>query len=1147
MKLEKTAVVTRPRGTKTNHYHLHLPQQNSSRTYLNLIFTIILSWNVLSYLGARRFLNHQPTIQEGHLSFVFSLTDQQHFSKQAGSHYSGSPDLSLLSFVALFAWALSQTITALARGLSRDRRLPRSPILHHSEHFSAPHRDQLHRITFPETTISCLSCLAFGLFAVLLLRSIGVHPKESDFCPAGPLRIQQPGQDVQGINLHILAAVLITPFSSSQTTLERKIVDSLYSLFKIGAIIDMDQPDSSSHGIYGPSRDHLLEADALMIRDLEASIREQIVSQDINRTEMSANMITPSSRPSTTWAPDPEHGPSDDFSQERVEVKRRAEADGVETFIGKFYAAAPSSNTTLPPATTTGGFSSAYLEQRELISSSSSGPIRKAIRKTKSSIFRQGPSQVDAEIPPMLQQGLFSRATSSILRRNPNREEVSPLLGNGSPGNEESTSSSPDSHGPTNLRRVRNLEFEAQARAMGFEVSQNRFGLPEAVIGSNATPPSQVSTDIRLVRNLAMEEKARALGFNLSKNPFGLREEIIDDGPLVNEGGQDFSSDDGVIVGLAKSDDDYDSAGGESTILDTAEPVPGDHGLRSPPTAANIPVKEIEGGLEYLPNGPSDFISRLTDCFTSSHIDLLNNFGSPPRVSTHSPPSSRSFKITDKTRNGPHNLGSPTMIGDFGTYEAEQVQNPFLDHSQPKQDNPNEADKLRGEVINLRGQIRTLVEKFIAVCKAKDSEIQTVKASEAAAVERVKILEKILELHGIAYGGVEELSEVDDSFDFATNTFGGQYTPTKTGFTSMSKGSSGGESGGKRSSHKKSKSREGSFFKSLIGTTEPSQAAFEKLKKKTLSEANTDEKDPDLAAKLGVSSRQLPPEAPKPASKDPIPKAKNGTMNMLRRLSSSDNLKRKDVKGSSSTESENYSARNASQNSHNSQSKDASLTSITESTGGSKSPEIASGPPSYRDRVTSFSEDSSSPANHQRHSRSSGKELMGQYDSELNLALTALKMDKSQQPGSGAIPAGWEYMGMSRDGHKGGCGEPESMEEEGEKPTGERLVSHGTYNSSVGALVHEDQANLDEDRGNQVLSSKAPSRSPPARPGLQDHTSERREQYFNRHEAQEEQRSRAERFNLNKCLPDIDLEDIEKEEGKKDGKKRGLRNLFTRK
>jgi hypothetical protein len=127
------------------------------------------------------------------------------------------------------------------------------------------------------------------------------------------------------------------------------------------------------------------------------------------------------------------------------------------------------------------------------------------------------------------------------------------------------------------------------------------------------------------------------------------------------------------------------------------------------------------------------------------------------------------------------------------------------------------------------------------------------------------------------------------------------------------------------------------------------------------------------------------------------------------------------------------------------------------------------------------------------------------------------------------------------------------MEEKCEKPTGVKHISHGAKNSSVGALVRENQTTLHEDCGDQTLRSNPLSRSPPPRPELPDYTSEGREQYFERQEAQEEHSNRAaapktpERFNLNKALPEINSVDCKKVEGKKDGEKWGFRNLFTRK
>jgi len=1102
MKLEKTAAAMRPRGNQANHYHLHLG------TCLNLIFIILLFRTAFVFLVAGRYLKHQPVIQESNLSFVFRLGDGPHFSEQTCSQYSESPMPLLLFFLALNIWVTPRAITGLARGLNGDWRLPKSPIVHHSKHLCAPDREYLYRITVSKVTISCLIYLALVLFAALLLRSCGVHPEKSDSCLAGLQHIQQLYQNYKKINFRTFATILMVPVSSNQTTLGRKIVNSPRR-FKIRAFLEMDLANPQTRGVHRPIKHRVPETEVLTLQDPESETGENASFLRKGGEDSYSDVPTPSGRGAITWAPDPEHRPPGRTSQANMKAKNQVEAESASILTENFYPGIPPSNDTSSTGTPAEDIDSNYLEYTESFSLPSSSLIRTPQRKTKSSIFRHVSSQADAEIAPMAQQSLFSSATSSILHGHSHRREKFYLVANRSIGNGQSTIS----QGPTHLRRVRNMAFEEQARAMGFDVSQNRFGL---------------------------------------------REEIADDGAFPTKSKQRISSDYRTMLDHATSNDDYDFADDDITVLGDAETVQGDYGLRSPPTAAKLPVTETKSDLDYLQDSPSEYISWLTNCSTSSDIDLPKDFDTPPKVSTHSPHRSPSLKMPDETRKGLYNHGTPHMIGDFDTREAEQVENPHQDHSQEeqdnaeqvqnsgpghsqqKQDNANEVDKHRG-----------LVENFIVMCKAKDLELQNVEANEVVAVERVKVLEKILEL---AYGDAEELFEDDNGFDLATNTFGTQYTPTKTGFTSSSKGSFGGDSGGKRSSHRKSKSQEDSFFKSLLGTTEPSKAAFEKLRERSLLEANTNEKDPNRAAKLGVSSTQLPPEAPKPASKDPVPKAKNGTTSMLKRLSTMDSLKRKNGKGSDSSESKNYSAGNTSQNSRASHSKDVSLTSITkESTGASKSSEISSGPPSYRDRVTSVSEDSSPPASHQRHSRSSGKELSGRYDPDLSLALAALTADRSQQQGSSAVSQEWEYMGVSRDSRRRECDTPESIEEECEKPTGVQDVSYGVHSSSVGALVRENQVYLSEDRADQVLRSNPPPRSLPARPGLRDDSSEGHEQYFKIQEAHGEQRDQArapktpERFNLNKSLSDINLEEAGKKEGKKDGKKRGLKNMFTRK
>lgn len=1137
LRLEKSAAAERPRGSQHLRYHLHLRQKKHPRNCLNLTISFAIFWALCSFLGAGRYLTLQPAIQEGSLSFVFCLIDEPYFPKGAGSHTSRYIKLFALLFSALFAWA-SPRITALARELSGDHRLPKSSIVHACEHYLKWDRVHRHRTTFLKAIVSCIGCLTLGVLAALLLRSSGTHHKQPDIYLGAACHTREQCQDIKRRYLRTLATILIAPFSSNQTTTQRKIVKCFNRLFNIGRILEMDVPISTPSGVYQPAKHHSAEAKALKLRDLVSEDRGNIASIDQGGEDTSPDAPTPFGRSTITRAPDPEQSPFDKSNQARRKVERQAEPEGTPTLSNNFYPVASSSNTTSPASTPTRDLGPTDLSPQESTSSPSSGPNRIVVKKTRSSIFRHGSSQADTEIPPMPQQGFFSRATSSILRRNPNRREISPLVADRPTGNEKSSSSSPDPRGPSNVRVLRDLDLEERARAMGFDLPLNRFGLPEEILESNITPASQAPTDVRLVRDLGMEEKAKSMGYTLPQNRFGLHEEIVRYNTIPTESEKKVSSDAGTMVGLVTSEDDHYFADDEVTVLDDAEPLLGDHGIRSPPTGAKFPVTETEGGQEYLQESPSYSMSWLADCFTPSNIDLLKDLGTPPRAATHSPHSSPMFTMADETRHGLHNLGAPSTIGDFNPYEAEHVHNSWPDQSQQEQDHANEVNKLRGE-------IRKLIEKFSATCKAKDSEIQSAKTSEAAAVERVKALEKILEFYDIACGGVKELSEDDSGFDLTTDTFGGHETPTKPGFTSTSKGSNSGNSSGNQFTHKKSKSQEGGFFKGLIGTTEPSLSALEKLTERTLLEANVSSKDPDLAAKLGVSSRQLPPEAPKPASKDPVPKAKSGPSSMLRRLSL-DNLKRKDTKSSGSSDSKNYSTRNTSQNSHYSQTKDVSLTSITEeSSSASKSPETESSPPSSRDKVASFSEDSSSPANNQHHSRSSGT-LTGQYDSDLSFALTALKADRSPQQGSGAIPQGWEYMGVSRDRQEEECNEPDSVEEEYEGPIRAQEVPQTAFDSSVGALAHGDH-------GDQALRYNPPSRSPPARPGLQTYSTEGRKESFEGQEACEEQHSRPgapktpERLHLNKSLPEINPEEVDKDEVKKDGKKRGLRNLFTRK
>jgi hypothetical protein len=129
MKLEKTTTAMRPRGNKANHYHLHLRLKKHLQTCLTLIFIVVLFWTVFTFLGAGRYLNHQPATQDSNLSFIFYLGDKLRFSNPIGSEYSESHKLFLLFSLALFIWVTPRTIVALARGLGGDQRLPSFTIL----------------------------------------------------------------------------------------------------------------------------------------------------------------------------------------------------------------------------------------------------------------------------------------------------------------------------------------------------------------------------------------------------------------------------------------------------------------------------------------------------------------------------------------------------------------------------------------------------------------------------------------------------------------------------------------------------------------------------------------------------------------------------------------------------------------------------------------------------------------------------------------------------------------------------------------------------------------------------------------------------------------------------------------------------------
>jgi hypothetical protein len=913
----------------------------------------------------------------------------------------------VLFILTLLTWISSGAVTTLTQGLGGDQKVFKSPIVHRPGLFCAQDRASWYRRTFTKTVIFCLSYLALGLFTIALLRSSRIHSEESDFCPGVTQHIQQLHQTFKDSGSHILAALLIAPPSSDQTTLRNKIVDYLVPGFKIGEIVKMDQQKNRSPGVYQPIRDRMAHDEAMTFRDAEAS--ERADSLQIGEEDTQTNRAASLAKPSVSWAPDPEHERPRRFNQ-YMQSRRRDEADGTAAYGYNLNPVSPSSNNTTSTQMSPRDLGFGHFNHHESNISPPAGPIRSVIRKTRSSIFGNRSSLEDEDVPTMPRQSLVYRATSNLFRSTVSSREHASVAA-------ARSVSSPETQGPTGVVRIRDLVMEERARAMSFELDPGRFGFEEKFVGCSALPTESPEESSSTAETVACS--------------------------AISDDQNDYTDNEGTVFG----EDDTEVISENQELLHT------------PPYAAKVPVPVTQGGQDDREDSQPDSVAWLTDGFSPSSLNLLKDFGTPPRTEIHSPHSYPGFNMADEAASGMDNFDAPPLIGGFGTYEAEQSD--ITDTSKHRAD------------------IRTLARKLITMREAKNSEIQNSKARELAALARAEALGKILNFYGIPFEEVEKIFENEDAFDLTAGT---QQTPTKTEFSTNPKGSFGGESGAKSSSHKKSKSQEGGFFKSLIGTTEPSLMAFDQYRERSLMEANVDENDPNLAAKLGVSSRQLPPEAPKPASKEPVPKAKSGVSNLLRRLSSMDNLKRKDTKRSDSSKSKNYSARGASENSHSSQSKDASLTSITEeSARGSKSPEEASGPLSRKGQHGSFSGTSSLPASCQQHSRSSGA-LTGEHGTDLNLALTSLTLDRSRQQRRDAIPQGWAYMSVSKNGNQEEGDESNSKEGEDERSIQEEHAAEASINSSSRALVYKGQANFNEDHGDQIPRSSPPSRSPPPRP-----------------------------------------------------------------
>jgi hypothetical protein len=234
------------------------------------------------------------------------------------------------------------------------------------------------------------------------------------------------------------------------------------------------------------------------------------------------------------------------------------------------------------------------------------------------------------------------------------------------------------------------------------------------------------------------------------------------------------------------------------------------------------------------------------------------------------------------------------------------------------------------------GYFQEALKEWMAIYDTTEAEARHAKAGEAAALEKMKNLEIKLDLRNGNFESAKYQSREEASFDFTPTTRGTQEKQGPSSLASTSKDRNSNQSSEKQASRKKSKSKENGVLSRIFGTKEPSLDALNELRKKTFAEANVDENDPDAAAKLGVSSKKLPPEAPKPASKDPIPKVP-GHMSKLRRFSGFGNIQHKDTKNPRSTESRKDTSPQG-----------QSLTSETkESMKGSKSSEYGARPSSH--------------------------------------------------------------------------------------------------------------------------------------------------------------------------------------------------------
>jgi hypothetical protein len=314
-----------------------------------------------------------------------------------------------------------------------------------------------------------------------------IHPEESDFCPDWGRHIQLSQQAFKNPKLRILAALLIVPTSAKRAIVLNKIIEHFVLKVKIEEIVKMDEQKNSYPGVYQRAKDRLEYEEAMTLRDTEARerdaeeraarekaelqkpdgeytsinkaaglAREETESLTMNGEDDPSSRVTRLATLSVTFAPEPNFMRPPRWNQYMLE-RRAWEADGLDALHS-------------------------HLRDVSLSNGShSTGHIRSVIRKSRSKIFGIRPVQENEDVPTMTKQSFVSRAAISLFSNSVDKREH-PSVTSGR------SFSAPIDQGPTGPRRVRDLQMEEAAKAMGFVLDTNRFGFQEIFIGGGTVP-----------------------------------------------------------------------------------------------------------------------------------------------------------------------------------------------------------------------------------------------------------------------------------------------------------------------------------------------------------------------------------------------------------------------------------------------------------------------------------------------------------------------------------------------------------------------------------------------------------------------------------------------------------------------------------